>query len=162
MLCCTKVGSEDTSILLAMIMIYICTLAAALLAACFLNSYRKQWWKKRKTAVRTLIVLGSGTSILQQGCVQLSPPRSCTCSHHSNMRLGQAGGHTAEMLALLQAMDAKKYSPRQYVVAATDRMGVKKAKAFEDTLRQERVLVVIQQMRIASSTSSLSSDYLTG
>ena len=120
-----------------MMMIYICTLAAAFLAVCFLNSYIKQWWKKRKTAVRTLIVLGSGTSILQQGCVQfspfLSPPRSCTCTHHSDKRPGNTGGHTAEMLALLQAMDTKKYSPRQYVVAATDRMGVKKAKACEDT-----------------------------
>ena len=66
------------------------------------------------------------------------------------------------MLALLQAMDAKKYSPRQYVVAATDRMGVKKAKAVEDTLRQERILVLIQQTQIASSTSSLTFEHSTG
>ena len=33
----------------------------------------------------------------------------------------RAGGHTAEMLALLGAMDLGAYCPRIYVVAATDK-----------------------------------------
>ena len=42
-----------------------------------------------------------------------------------------AGGHTAEMLALTARLDRERYSPRCYVVAATDRMGAAKAEAAE-------------------------------
>ncbi|CAL8463071.1 g2605 [Coccomyxa elongata] len=42
-----------------------------------------------------------------------------------------SGGHTAELLALLEQMDLKRYSPRTYVVASTDRMGAQKARTFE-------------------------------
>jgi hypothetical protein len=42
-----------------------------------------------------------------------------------------AGGHTAELLALLEHMDMERYSPRTYIVASTDRMGAQKATAFE-------------------------------
>lgn len=41
------------------------------------------------------------------------------------------GGHTAEMMALLQGFDLSVYSPRCYVVAATDGMSGAKAAAFE-------------------------------
>ncbi len=43
----------------------------------------------------------------------------------------RSGGHTAELLALLEHMDPKRYSPRTYVVASTDRMGAQKARTFE-------------------------------
>jgi beta-1,4-N-acetylglucosaminyltransferase len=43
----------------------------------------------------------------------------------------RAGGHTAEMLALLRGFDLAAYSPRRYVVAATDSMSGPKAAAFE-------------------------------
>lgn len=46
------------------------------------------------------------------------------CCEHS-------GGHTAELLALLEHMDPNRYSPRIYVVASTDRMGAQKARTFE-------------------------------
>ncbi|BDA47946.1 UDP-N-acetylglucosamine transferase subunit ALG14 homolog [Coccomyxa sp. Obi] len=42
-----------------------------------------------------------------------------------------SGGHTAELLALLEQMDPMRYSPRTYVVASTDRMGAQKARTFE-------------------------------
>ncbi|PRW20336.1 UDP-N-acetylglucosamine transferase subunit ALG14-like protein [Chlorella sorokiniana] len=42
-----------------------------------------------------------------------------------------SGGHTAEMMALLQGFDLSVYSPRCYVVAATDGMSGAKAAAFE-------------------------------
>lgn len=45
----------------------------------------------------------------------------------------QAGGHTAEMLMMLEALDKAKYSPRVYVVAATDSMSQKKAESKEQT-----------------------------
>ncbi|PSC74694.1 UDP-N-acetylglucosamine transferase subunit ALG14-like protein [Micractinium conductrix] len=44
-----------------------------------------------------------------------------------------SGGHTAEMLALLGGFDLSIYTPRCYVVAATDAMGPRKAAAFEAT-----------------------------
>jgi beta-1,4-N-acetylglucosaminyltransferase len=47
---------------------------------------------------------------------------------------GTAGGHTAEMTNLVSALDAARYSPRCYVVAATDAMGATKAKQAEDGL----------------------------
>ncbi|KAK9842303.1 hypothetical protein WJX81_005535 [Elliptochloris bilobata] len=42
-----------------------------------------------------------------------------------------SGGHTAEMLTLAAHLDKQHYSPRCYVVAATDRMGEAKANAAE-------------------------------
>jgi beta-1,4-N-acetylglucosaminyltransferase len=43
------------------------------------------------------------------------------------------GGHTAEMLTLLGKFDLQRYSPRRYIVAATDTMSGHKAQAFERT-----------------------------
>ena len=42
-----------------------------------------------------------------------------------------AGGHTAEMLALVGQLDRDMYSPRTYVVASTDKMGAQKALTAE-------------------------------
>jgi beta-1,4-N-acetylglucosaminyltransferase len=77
--------------------------------------------------VSTLIVLGSG----------LHGVRPCNASCGladtglTQAPLHRAGGHTAEMLALTARLDKQRYSPRCYVVAATDRMGQAKAEAAE-------------------------------
>ncbi|GLC45279.1 hypothetical protein PLESTB_000717300 [Pleodorina starrii] len=42
-----------------------------------------------------------------------------------------SGGHTAEMLMLMDSLDKARYSPRSYVVAATDPMSGPKALARE-------------------------------
>ena len=47
-----------------------------------------------------------------------------------------AGGHTAEMLNLLRAMDFSRYSPRVYVAAATDSMSLKRAQVLEEERQQ--------------------------
>ncbi|KAK9907372.1 hypothetical protein WJX75_002431 [Coccomyxa subellipsoidea] len=52
------------------------------------------------------------------------------CNVRTMIVLG-SGGHTAELLALLEHMDMERYSPRTYIVASTDRMGAQKATAFE-------------------------------
>lgn len=44
-----------------------------------------------------------------------------------------AGGHTAEMLKLMDNLDKDKYSPRCYVVAATDAMSGNKAIRKEES-----------------------------
>ena len=42
-----------------------------------------------------------------------------------------SGGHTAEMFALLRAMDHRRYAPRTYVLAATDVTSAAKIHAHE-------------------------------
>ena len=49
----------------------------------------------------------------------------------SASKLFIAGGHTAEMLMLMDALDKHAFAPRSYVVAATDRMSATKALARE-------------------------------
>jgi beta-1,4-N-acetylglucosaminyltransferase len=47
-----------------------------------------------------------------------------------------SGGHTAEMLAMLQGLDTHLYTHRTYVVSAGDALSAQRAKAFEDELRK--------------------------
>ena len=42
-----------------------------------------------------------------------------------------SGGHTAEMFAILRALDARTYTPRTYVLAATDTTSAVKVERFE-------------------------------
>ena len=74
-------------------------------------------------SVSTMIVLGSGKSCLSQAGIQPSAVDAPLASH--------AGGHTAEMLALVAQMDKQRYSPRCYVVSRTDAMGAQKALTAE-------------------------------
>ena len=94
-------------------------------------------------AVSTMVVLGSGSP---------APPRflprvfsiwrhirqnlCCTAGLGSGDCLACTGGHTAEMLTLLSHMDLQRYSPRSYVIAATDKMGASKANSFEAAAAQ--------------------------
>jgi len=67
------------------------------------------WPRRHRGPLRTMVVLGSGASAARRWALPV---------------LTQAlGGHTAEMFALLGAMQLQQYSPRVYVVAATDRRG---------------------------------------
>ncbi|MEW5307780.1 MAG: hypothetical protein WDW36_010156 [Sanguina aurantia] len=59
-------------------------------------------------------------------------PKLAGASARTLIVLG-SGGHTAEMLMMLGALDQSKYSPRVYVVAATDAMSQKKAEGKEHT-----------------------------
>ena len=52
------------------------------------------------------------------------------------MSIVHSGGHTAEMLNLLRAMDLSRYSPRVYVAAATDSMSLKRAQVLEEERQQ--------------------------
>lgn len=42
-----------------------------------------------------------------------------------------SGGHTAELLAIMDKLPLETYSPRHYVLASTDRIGADKARDFE-------------------------------
>ncbi|GBG75681.1 hypothetical protein CBR_g20308 [Chara braunii] len=43
-----------------------------------------------------------------------------------------SGGHTAEMLSLVKALDFDRYQPRWYVAGATDKLSLSKAAALEE------------------------------
>ncbi|CAI5474177.1 unnamed protein product [Closterium sp. Yama58-4] len=58
------------------------------------------------------------------------PPRPC-------LSAAPSGGHTAEMLCLVGALDHGRYSPRCYIAAATDAISLPKARQLEATLAQE-------------------------
>lgn len=48
-----------------------------------------------------------------------------------------SGGHTAEMLNLLNVLQKDRFSPRFYIAAATDNMSLQKARSFENSLANE-------------------------
>ena len=47
------------------------------------------------------------------------------------------GGHTAEMLNLLAALQKDRFYPRYYIAAATDNMSLQKARTFESSSDDE-------------------------
>ncbi|GAQ79489.1 beta-1,4-N-acetylglucosaminyltransferase [Klebsormidium nitens] len=52
-----------------------------------------------------------------------------------------SGGHTAEMLTLIDALDRTRYSPRWYVAAKTDTMSLNRAMAAEGAAEQQQAKV---------------------
>ncbi|XP_052902762.1 UDP-N-acetylglucosamine transferase subunit ALG14 homolog [Anopheles moucheti] len=46
-----------------------------------------------------------------------------------------SGGHTAEMMRIVERLDCERYSPRQYVLASTDKTSV--VKVIESEIRRE-------------------------
>ncbi|KAL5980490.1 hypothetical protein ACLOJK_028398 [Asimina triloba] len=50
-----------------------------------------------------------------------------------------SGGHTAEMLNLLVALDKDKFMPRSYIAAMTDNMSLQKARSMEESLARQIV-----------------------
>ncbi|XP_019151749.1 PREDICTED: UDP-N-acetylglucosamine transferase subunit ALG14 homolog isoform X5 [Ipomoea nil] len=78
--------------------------------------------------IRVLFVMYRSTKPLRPK----SPPRPlCTL-----IVLG-SGGHTAEMMNLLFALQEDRFKPRFYIAATTDNMSLQKARVFEDSLVQK-------------------------
>eukprot|EP00271_Cylindrocystis_brebissonii_P013291 TRINITY_DN33011_c0_g1_i1.p1 TRINITY_DN33011_c0_g1~~TRINITY_DN33011_c0_g1_i1.p1 ORF type:complete len:232 (-),score=16.67 TRINITY_DN33011_c0_g1_i1:95-790(-) len=48
-----------------------------------------------------------------------------------------SGGHTAEMLNLVNVLNLRRYSPRTYIAAATDNMSLPRARTLEEKLAAE-------------------------
>ncbi|KAK7291255.1 hypothetical protein RIF29_06247 [Crotalaria pallida] len=53
-----------------------------------------------------------------------------------------SGGHTAEMLNLLAALQKDRFNPRFYIAAATDNMSLQKAQLLENSLVAENGTIV--------------------
>lgn len=51
-----------------------------------------------------------------------------------------SGGHTAEMMRLVESLDKTRYTPRAYVVAETDKMSGRKASDYENMLSDTKVV----------------------
>ncbi|KAK4776545.1 hypothetical protein SAY86_005233 [Trapa natans] len=66
-----------------------------------------------------------------------------------------SGGHTAEMINLLLALDQNRFSPRYYIAAATDNMSLQKARSLENSLAEKAGIKVaadaVQYMQIYRS-----------
>ena len=50
-----------------------------------------------------------------------------------------SGGHTTEMMKMINGMDAEKYSPRTYVFASSDKMTPQKLKELQQQDFQVRI-----------------------
>jgi hypothetical protein len=48
--------------------------------------------------------------------------------------LACSGGHTAEMMSLVEAMNLQWYAPRHYIAGATDNMSLSRAQRVEAEL----------------------------
>ncbi|KAJ1692822.1 hypothetical protein LUZ63_009520 [Rhynchospora breviuscula] len=59
--------------------------------------------------------------------------RAPTTSLRTMIVLG-SGGHTAEMLSIVNVLQKDKYAPRSYVAALTDNMSLQKAQVYEESL----------------------------
>ncbi|XP_031126523.1 UDP-N-acetylglucosamine transferase subunit ALG14 homolog [Ipomoea triloba] len=77
--------------------------------------------------IRVLFVMYRSTKPLRPE----SPRPLCTL-----IVLG-SGGHTAEMMNLLFALEEDRFKPRFYIAATTDNMSLQKARVFEDSLVQK-------------------------
>ncbi|KAJ4804168.1 UDP-N-acetylglucosamine transferase subunit ALG14 [Rhynchospora pubera] len=60
--------------------------------------------------------------------------RAPTTSLRTMIVLG-SGGHTAEMLSIVNVLQKDKYAPRSYVAALTDNMSLQKAQVYEESLQ---------------------------
>ena len=72
-------------------------------------------------------------------------PRTCPCP---TMVVLGSGGHTSEMIALLEGMDGKRYSPVGFVVADTDTSSLVRLEKAESVLKgAERHVYFIPRSR---------------
>ncbi|KAL3531709.1 hypothetical protein ACH5RR_005230 [Cinchona calisaya] len=68
-----------------------------------------------------------------------SQPRSATSKQKplSTLIVLGSGGHTAEMINLLNVLQKNRFKPRYYIAAATDNMSLQKAQVLENSLLNE-------------------------
>ncbi|KAJ0959968.1 hypothetical protein J5N97_000258 [Dioscorea zingiberensis] len=62
----------------------------------------------------------------------------------STMIVLGSGGHTAEMLSIVNVLNKERFSPRFYVAATTDNMSLQKAQVLEQSLHGLRNNLILQ------------------
>lgn len=89
-----------------------------------------------------LLIIGIITLILIRVLYVIhrsSKPRSATSQQKplSTLIVLGSGGHTAEMINLLNVLQKNRFKPRYYVAAATDNMSLQKAQVLESSWLNE-------------------------
>ncbi|XP_048335356.1 uncharacterized protein LOC107425341 isoform X1 [Ziziphus jujuba] len=90
-------------------------------------------------------------------------PRGKASRPFSTLIVLGSGGHTAEMLNVLQVLQKDRFSPRVYIAAATDNMSLQKARLLESSLAKEageKVVKASQFLQIYRSRE-VGQSYLT-
>lgn len=79
-----------------------------------------------------------------------------------------SGGHTSEMIKLLSGTDLKKFTPREYIVADTDKMSIQKIKDFEASSRSSKKKATSKQptqpeynIHVLSRSRQVGQSYIT-
>ncbi|KAJ8424939.1 hypothetical protein Cgig2_030895 [Carnegiea gigantea] len=98
-------------------------------------------------AVLTLILLRLLFVIHRTG----KPLRPTSAKPLSTLIVLRSGGHTAEMLNLLAALQKDRLYPRYYIAAATDNMSLQKAQTFESSSDDEMGKGKAEYMKIYRS-----------
>ncbi|CAI9098253.1 OLC1v1034869C1 [Oldenlandia corymbosa var. corymbosa] len=65
-------------------------------------------------------------------------PNSSSQQHLSTLIVLGSGGHTAEMINLLNVLQKERFKPRYYIAAATDNMSLQKAQVLENSLLDDQ------------------------
>ncbi|XP_051128851.1 uncharacterized protein LOC127249854 isoform X1 [Andrographis paniculata] len=88
-----------------------------------------------------LLIVGASTLVIVRFLYIIyrgrKPLSSKPKGHLSTLIVLGSGGHTAEMLNLLSVMQLDGFKPRYYIAAATDNMSLQKARALENSIRNE-------------------------
>ncbi|XP_076919837.1 uncharacterized protein LOC143580781 [Bidens hawaiensis] len=79
------------------------------------------------------------------------PARNTSQKSLSTLVVLGSGGHTAEMINLLNVLQKDRFAPRFYIAAATDNMSLQKARVFEDALGDKTSLQGAEFMQIYRS-----------
>lgn len=116
------------NLILLFLLVISCTL---LLGLAFLVDRNQP---KLRQGTNVLVVLGSG--INKRPGSRDERIWRLALSRYTDRSL-YAGGHTAEMLTLLQKWGGKEGRRRSYVVAATDKLSAQKAQRYEEALQQK-------------------------
>jgi beta-1,4-N-acetylglucosaminyltransferase len=82
-----------------------------------------------------LLVLAARVFLVLRNTGKPISPVSSQRPLHTLFVLG-SGGHTAEMLSLVGALNLQRYAPRYYIAAVTDSMSLTRAATLEDHLQK--------------------------
>lgn len=84
-------------------------------------------------SLRAIYVLKVEVGRARPKCKLNQPYKQREQQHLSTLIVLGSGGHTAEILNLMGALDSSRYRPRVYIAAMTDKMSLVRARTFEES-----------------------------
>lgn len=82
--------------------------------------------------------------------IKCNKPREKSCPVKTMIILG-SGGHTAEMLQIINYLNFKNYSPRVYIHAHTDKLSFEKVKKLENGNKDYKILKIFRSREVRQS-----------